>query len=83
MEEQRFRFGLCHGLNVFSIRVPLLRERREDIPLLVRHFVMRPSRRNQRVMGIIPSETMLVLIHHSLPRNIRELQNVIEPAVII
>jgi len=63
--------------------VPSLRERKEDIPLLVRHFVKEFSRRNQRVIDTIPSETMQALIRYSWPGNIRELQNVIERAVII
>src|ERR1700722_3341074 len=83
VEEQRFRSDLYYRLNVFPIRVPSLRERKEDIPLLVRHFVKEFSRRNQRVIDTIPSETMQVLIRYHWPGNIRELQNVIERAVII
>jgi formate hydrogenlyase transcriptional activator len=83
VEEQRFRSDLYYRLNVFPIRVPSLRERKEDIPLLVRHFVKEFSRRNQRVIDTIPSETMQALIRYSWPGNIRELQNVIERAVII
>jgi formate hydrogenlyase transcriptional activator len=70
-------------LNVFPIRVPSLRERKEDIPLLVRHFVHEFSRRNDRVIDTIPSETMQALVRYHWPGNIRELQNVIERAVII
>ena len=83
VEEQRFRPDLYYRLNVFPIRVPSLRERKEDIPLLVRHFVKEFSRRNQRVIDTIPSETMQALIRYRWPGNIRELQNVIERAVII
>lgn len=83
VEEQRFRSDLYYRLNVFPIRVPSLRERREDIPLLVRHFVKEFSRRNQRVIDTIPSETMQALVRYHWPGNIRELQNVIERAVII
>ncbi|HEX4165015.1 MAG TPA: sigma 54-interacting transcriptional regulator [Bryobacteraceae bacterium] len=83
VEEQRFRSDLYYRLNVFPIRVPSLRERREDIPLLVRHFVKDFSRRNQRVIDTIPSETMQALVRYHWPGNIRELQNVIERAVII
>jgi formate hydrogenlyase transcriptional activator len=83
VEEQRFRSDLYYRLNVFPIRVPSLRERKEDIPLLVRHFVKEFSRRNQRVIDTIPSETMQALIRYHWPGNIRELQNVIERAVII
>jgi formate hydrogenlyase transcriptional activator len=83
VEEQTFRSDLYYRLNVFPIRVPPLRERQEDIPLLVRHFVEQFSRRNNRVINSIPSETMQALVHYHWPGNIRELQNVIERAVII
>jgi transcriptional regulator with GAF, ATPase, and Fis domain len=83
VDEQKFRSDLYYRLNVFPIRVPPLRERREDIPLLVRHFVQQFSRRNNRVINTIPSETMQALVHYHWPGNIRELQNVIERAVII
>src|SRR5580692_3172919 len=83
VEEQKFRSDLYYRLNVFPIKVPALRERKEDIPLLVRHFVKEFSRRNQRVIDTIPSESMQALIHYQWPGNIRELQNVIERAVLI
>jgi formate hydrogenlyase transcriptional activator len=83
VEEQRFRSDLYYRVNVFPIRVPSLRERKEDIPQLVRHFVKEFSRRNQRVIDTIPSETMQALVRYHWPGNIRELQNVIERAVII
>ena len=83
VEEQRFRSDLYYRLNVFPIRVPSLRERKEDIPLLVRHFVQEFSLRNDRVIDTIPSETMQALVRYHWPGNIRELQNVIERAVII
>ena len=83
VEEQRFRSDLYYRVNVFPIRVPSLRERKEDIPQLVRHFVKEFSRRNQRVIDAIPSETMQALVRYRWPGNIRELQNVIERAVII
>jgi len=63
--------------------VPALRERREDIPLLVRHFVQEFSRRMNRNIETIPSETMNTLVRYDWPGNIRELQNVIERAVIV
>ena len=65
------------------MRVPALRERPEDIPLLVRHFVQQFSRRISKVIDTIPSETMTTLIKYPWPGNIRELQNVIERAVIL
>ena len=82
VDEQKFRSDLYYRLNVFPIRVPALRERREDIPLLVRHFVQQFSQRNNRVINTIPSETMEALVRYHWPGNIRELQNVIERAVI-
>jgi formate hydrogenlyase transcriptional activator len=83
VDEQKFRLDLYYRLNVFPIRVPALRERREDIPLLVRHFVQQFSQRNNRVINSVPSETMEALVRYHWPGNIRELQNVIERAVII
>ena len=79
--DQHFRSDLYYRLNVFPIRVPALRERKEDIPLLVRHFVQEFSRRNNRVIDTIPSETMETLVCYHWPGNIRERQNVIERAV--
>jgi len=83
VEEQKFRSDLYYRLNVFPIRVPALRERPEDIPLLVRHFAQQFSRRTNRSIETIPSETMNALVRYSWPGNIRELQNVIERAVIV
>jgi formate hydrogenlyase transcriptional activator len=83
VEDQKFRSDLYYRLNVFPIRVPALRERPEDIPLLVRHFVQEFSRRNNRTIDTIPSETMEAFVRYHWPGNIRELQNVIERAVII
>ena len=83
VEEQKFRSDLFFRLNVFPIQVPALRERPEDIPLLVRHFAEEFSRRMNRTIETIPSETMNALCQYSWPGNIRELQNVIERAVIL
>jgi len=83
VDHHKFRADLYYRLSVFPIRVPPLRERAEDIPLLVRHFVQQFSERNNRVIDTIPSETMEALICYQWPGNIRELQNVIERAVII
>src|SRR4029077_10035139 len=74
--EQKFRSDLYYRLNVFPVRVPALRERPEDIPLLVRHFVQQFSRQISKAIDTIPSETMTTLIKYSWPGNIRELQNV-------
>jgi len=83
VESQRFRSDLFYRLNVFPVRVPALRERQEDIPLLVRHFVQHYARRMNRVIDTIPSETMNALVRYPWPGNIRELQNLIERAVIL
>jgi formate hydrogenlyase transcriptional activator len=83
VEEQKFRSDLFYRLNVFPVRVPPLRERSEDIPLLVRHFVQHFARRMKRTIETIPSETMEVLVRYPWPGNIRELQNHIERAVIL
>jgi formate hydrogenlyase transcriptional activator len=83
VEEGRFRADLFYRLNIFPIHVPPLRERPEDIPLLVRHFVQHFARRMNRVIDTIPSETMETLVRHSWPGNIRELQNLIEHSVIV
>jgi len=79
----KFRSDLYYRLNVFPITVPALRDRKEDIPLLIRHFVQEFSRRNNRQIDTIPSETMGALIGYAWPGNIRELQNVLERAVIV
>jgi formate hydrogenlyase transcriptional activator len=83
VENQKFRSDLFYRLNVFPVRVPALRERQEDIPLLVRHFVQHFARRMNRVIDTIPSETMSALVRYPWPGNIRELQNLIERAVIL
>jgi len=83
VEDQRFRSDLFYRLNVFPVCVPALRERQEDIPLLVRHFVQHFARRMNRVIDTIPSETMNALVRYPWPGNIRELQNLIERAVIL
>ena len=83
VSEQKFRSDLYYRLNVFPVRVPALRERPEDIPLLVRHFVQQFSRRVSKTIDTIPSETMTTLVKYPWPGNIRELQNVIERAVIL
>jgi DNA-binding NtrC family response regulator len=83
VEQQKFREDLFYRLNVFPIYVPALRERSEDIPLLVNHFVKRFARRMNRTIETIPAETMAVLTRYPWPGNIRELQNLIERAVIL
>jgi formate hydrogenlyase transcriptional activator len=83
VEEQKFRADLFYRLNVFPVRVPPLRERQEDIPLLVRHFVQQFARRMGKVVDTIPAETMNALIRYHWPGNIRELQNLVERAIIL
>ena len=83
VNEQKFRSDLYYRLNVFPVRVPALRERPDDIPLLVRHFVQQFSRRLGKLIDTISSEGMSALIKYPWPGNIRELQNVIERAVIL
>jgi formate hydrogenlyase transcriptional activator len=83
VNQQAFRSDLFYRLNVFPVRVPSLRERPEDIPLLVRHFVQQFGRRTNRNIESIPSETMKALVRYEWPGNIRELQNIIERAVIV
>ena len=79
----QFRGDLYYRLNVFPILLPPLRERREDIPALVLHFVKIFSHRMKRRVESIPTETMSAFLWHSWPGNIRELQNMVERAVIL
>ncbi len=79
----RFREDLYYRLNVFPVVLPPLRERPDDIPRLVRHFTQRFARRMGRRIETIPSAVMEALVRYPWPGNIRELQNVIERAVIL
>jgi formate hydrogenlyase transcriptional activator len=81
--EGHFRSDLYYRLNVFPVVLPPLRERRDDIPMLVRHFTQRFARRMGRRIETIPSTVMDALVHYPWPGNIREMQNVIERAVIL
>ena len=83
MAEKQFRSDLYYRLNVFPISIPPLRERPADIPLLVRHFVQHFARRMGKTIETIPSETMQALTRYSWPGNIRELQNLMERALIL
>src|SRR3989454_7371127 len=83
VDEQKFRADLFYRLNVFPVHVPPLHERPEDIPLLVRHFVEHYARRMNRAIETIPSGAMETLTRYRWPGNIRELQNLIERAVIL
>jgi formate hydrogenlyase transcriptional activator len=81
--EGTFRADLFYRLNVFPIRVPSLVERREDIPLLVHYFVARYATKNGRQITSVDARTMQSLVSYAWPGNIRELENVIERAVIL
>jgi formate hydrogenlyase transcriptional activator len=83
ISERRFRSDLYYRLNVFPIHVPPLRDRTEDIPLLVRHFVAKYAARMRKIIDRIPSELMNRLTCHPWPGNIRELENFIECSVIL
>jgi formate hydrogenlyase transcriptional activator len=83
VDAQQFRADLFYRVNVFPVHVPPLRERPEDIPLLVRHFAQQFARRMHKSIETIPSDTMQGLIQYPWPGNIRELQNIIERAVIV
>src|SRR5712692_8716701 len=81
--ERAFRSDLYYRLNVFPIQVPALRQRAEDLPLLVRYFVQRFSRQLNKGVEYIPADAMDALAHYSWPGNIRELENLLERAVIL
>jgi len=81
--EGTFRSDLYYRLHVFPLTVPALRDRREDIPSLIRHFVGKYSHHIKRHIETIPLRTMDVLTNYSWPGNVRELQNFIERAVIL
>jgi formate hydrogenlyase transcriptional activator len=83
VEMQTFRSDLYYRLNVFPIHVPALRERPEDIPFLVRDFAQYFARNMKKQIDTISSETMNALVRYPWPGNIREMQNVIERAVIL
>ena len=79
----QFRSDLYYRLNVFPIFLPALRERREDVPALIEHFMKMFSRRMGKQVNSIPPETMAAFQWYSWPGNIRELQNLVERAVIL
>ena len=81
--EKQFRLDLYYRLNVFPIQIPPLRDRAEDIPLLVRHFVRQFAQRMNKTVDSISPETMEALTRYPWPGNIRELQNVMERAVVV
>ena len=83
IHEGKFREDLFYRLNVFPIEIPPLRERREDIPLLVNYFVSRLSRQMQKEITSVPRHAMEAMTNHSWRGNVRELANFIERAVIL
>jgi len=83
VEQKTFRADLYYRLSVFPIRLPSLRERKDDIPSLVRHFVQRYSRQMGKSIDEVPDRVMEILRSHHWPGNIRELQNFVERSVIM
>jgi len=83
MAERQFRSDLYYRLNVFPIRIPPLRERREDISLLVQHFTQKYARTMGKRIDAVPAATMQKLERWSWPGNVRELENLVERSVIL
>lgn len=83
VNENRFRDDLYYRLNVINITLPPLQERKEDIPLLVHHFIKKYNAENNREINGADEEAMKILMEHSWPGNVRELENVIERAVVL
>ena len=81
--ERKFRSDLYYRLNVFPINIPPLRERPEDVPLLVRYFVQKFSRRQNKTVEYVPSDVMEALVNYPWPGNVRELENLVERAVLL
>jgi DNA-binding NtrC family response regulator len=83
VREGKFREDLFYRLNVISIDLPPLRERKEDIPLLVDYFVRKYSEENEKPLRRVSTEALRLLVNYSWPGNVRELENVIERAVVL
>ena len=83
VNERRFRADLYYRLNVFPITLPPLRDRREDLPLLVRHFVREFAERMNKEIDFVPEQVMEIIRQHDWPGNIRELQNFVERSVLL
>lgn len=83
VDEKKFRADLYYRLNVFPVFIPPLRERQDDIPMLVSHFTQLFAHRVNKKIETVSTDTMNALVRYSWPGNIRELQNVIERAVLI
>jgi len=90
VEEGKFREDLYYRLNVINLNLPPLRERKEDIPLLIDHFFTRYSRENEKFLNVdgrsvlsFEPEAMQILMEHSWPGNVRELENAVERSVVL
>ncbi|MEO8036831.1 MAG: sigma-54 dependent transcriptional regulator, partial [Acidobacteriota bacterium] len=83
MRESQFREDLFYRLNVITIQLPPLRRRREDIPLLVGHFLDKYAEENKRKLREVTPDSMKILLDHPWPGNVRELENTIERAVVL
>ena len=83
VEAQRFRLDLYYRLNVITLHLPPLRERHEDIPLLVSHFLHKYAEQNRKVVTSIQQQALQCLVAYEWPGNVRELENVIERAVVL
>jgi formate hydrogenlyase transcriptional activator len=83
VEEKEFRSDLFYRLHVFPLHLPALRERREDIPLLIRHFVEKCAARLHKRIEVIPEEAVQAMMHWKWPGNVRELENFVERSVIL
>jgi formate hydrogenlyase transcriptional activator len=83
VHQHTFRDDLYYRVHIFPLTVPPLRERRDDIPVLVRHFTHQYAHQMHKRIDSIPAEAMAELVHYDWPGNVRELQNVIERAVIL
>jgi DNA-binding NtrC family response regulator len=83
VKKQRFRQDLYYRVRVVRIRLPALRERREDIPLLAQHFVARFNRLQSRDIAGVSDEVMARLMEYEFPGNVRELENIIEHAFVL
>ncbi|MCH8020359.1 sigma 54-interacting transcriptional regulator, partial [candidate division KSB1 bacterium] len=83
VEDGSFREDLYYRLNVFPIQSPALRERKEDIPILVRHFIKKFTAKAGEKIETVPQKVMDALQGYHWPGNVRELENIIERAVII
>ena len=83
IQDGSFREDLYYRLNVITVPLPPLRRRREDIPLLIQHFMAKYSEENRRRIREVTPETMKILMDHPWPGNVRELENTIERAVVL